>query len=129
MRLQLHQVILALLLLAAWSRADVTGMSSPVKKATIEVAIFAGGEGMTFYDECKREYEKLHPEVNVNLYGDPRIDDKLRVRIIEGHTPDLTNAIELRYHELIKAGRVQAFDEWLDEPSADTPGKTWRETF
>ena len=36
---------------------------------------------MDFYDQCKVEYEKLHPDVHVNLYGDPRIDDKLRVRI------------------------------------------------
>ncbi|HZZ42884.1 MAG TPA: extracellular solute-binding protein [Tepidisphaeraceae bacterium] len=98
-------------------------------RATIEVALFAGGEGMEFYEQCKRDYEALHPDVHVNLYGDPRIDDKLRVRIIEGHTPDLTNAIELKYHELIQAGRMQSFEPWLDQPSFDTPGKTWRQTF
>lgn len=105
------------------------GHGAEDSRTTIEVAIFAGGEGMDFYETCKVEYEKLHPEVHINMYGDPRIDDKLRVRIIEGHTPDLTNAIELKYHELIKAGRVQPYDPYLDQPSFDTPGKTWRETF
>ena len=116
------------LVIASLAGGSITAVSAP-KRATIEVAIFAGGEGMDFYEQCKAEYEKLHPDVHVNLYGDPRIDDKLRVRIIEGHTPDVTNAIELKYHELIKAGRLQPFDEWLGGPSFDTPGKTWRETF
>lgn len=111
--------------LAGLARVGRAGDERP----SIEVAIFAGGEGMEFYEACKAEYERIHPEVHVNLYGDPRIDDKLRVRIIEGHTPDLTNAIELKYHELIRAGRMRPFDDFLDQPSFDTPGKTWRQTF
>jgi raffinose/stachyose/melibiose transport system permease protein len=96
---------------------------------SIEIAIFEGGEGMQFYEECQREYGRLRPDVHVNLYGDPRIDDKLRVRVMEGRTPDVTNAWQIKYHELIQAGRMQPFDAWLDQPSFDTPGKTWRQTF
>src|SRR4051812_47046962 len=98
---------------------NVTGAAD----ATVEVALFEGGEGMEFYEDCQREYERLRPGVRLNVYGDPRIDDKLRVRIMEGRTPDLTNAWQLKYHELIQAGRMQAFDAWLDQPSFDTPGK------
>ena len=112
--------------LLAPATLHATQQASAPTRPSIEVAIFEGGEGMQFYEECQREYGRLRPEVDVNLYGDPRIDDKLRVRVMEGRTPDLTNAWQIRYHELIQAGRMEPFDAWLDQPSLDTPGKTWR---
>ena len=70
-------ILIFLLTLAAHARADITGVSSPIDQAPdrveIEVALFAGGEGLDFFELCAREYEKLNPHVKVNLYGDPRI--------------------------------------------------------
>lgn len=96
-------------------------------RTEIEVAIFAGGEGVDFFQTAAREYEKVNPKVKVNLYGDPRIEDKLRVRIIEGNVPDLTNAI-LAYHQLIEAGQIATIEPYLNKPSWDGDG-TWRDSF
>ena len=41
-------------------------------KKTIEVSFFEGGFGLTFFQDVARKYEKAHPGVKVNLWGDPR---------------------------------------------------------
>ena len=58
------------------------------RAATLEIPIFAGGYGTAFYEETAREFERLRPGTKLNVYGDPRIADKLRVRVIDGNLPD-----------------------------------------
>ena len=112
---------LALLILSPSSRAQSQS------KITIEIPVFAGGEGMTFFTDCAREYEKLHPDVDVNLYGDNRVDDKVRIRVLEGTLFDITNA-SLNWWGLIKRGDVEPLDAALDQTSWD--GDTsWRDSF
>lgn len=86
----------------------------------IEVPLFEGAEGLEFFSRCARDYERLHPGVSVDLYGDPRISDKVRVRLLEGTFPELTNA-NLNYWALLKNGDLLALDPWLDQG--------WREQF
>ena len=93
----------------------------------IEAPVFEGGEGLEFFLECARAYEKERPGVKVNLYGDPRIADKVRVRILEGSFPEITNA-GLNYWNLIRSGNVLALDEFLDQPNWEG-NATWRESF
>src|SRR5512147_2405710 len=50
----------------------------------IDVPLFLGGEGRDFYEQAARDYEKVRPNVRVNLYADPRITDRVRIRILEG---------------------------------------------
>jgi raffinose/stachyose/melibiose transport system permease protein len=113
-------------------------MSPPVSGATapaedqpgtvaIEMPVFEGGEGLSFFLNCARAYEKIRPDVKVNLYGDPRIADKVRVRILEGTFPEITNAT-LNYWALIKNGEIQPLDESLDGPNWEGDS-TWRESF
>ena len=112
--------ILAILLLASTARA------AP-QRTTIEVPIFEGGCGLTFFYEAARGYEKARPDVAVDLYGDPRIADKIRVRVLEGSYPEVTNA-GLNYWALIRNGQVQPLDEYLDGPNWEGD-KTWRQSF
>ena len=76
-------------------------------RTTIEVPIFEGGCGLTFFFEAARSYEEARPDVLVDLYGDPRIADKIRVRVLEGTYPEVTNA-GLNYWALIRNGQVPA---------------------
>ncbi len=96
-------------------------------RASIRVPIFEGGEGMDFFLQCARAYEKERPDVAVNLYGDPRIADKIRVRVLEGTFPEVTNA-RLNYWALIRNGDILALDEYLDGPNWEGDA-TWRDTF
>ena len=93
----------------------------------IEVPVFEGGEGMDFFLECARAYEKARPNVSVDLYGDPRIADKMRVRVLEGSFPEVTNA-QLNYWILIRNGSILPLDEYLDQPNWEGDA-TWRDTF
>ena len=52
---------------------------SAVEEIRIEVPIFEGGAGLDFFFLAAREYEKERPDVTVDLYGDPRIRDKVRM--------------------------------------------------
>lgn len=109
----------------------------PGQQVTVEIPVFEGGEGMDFFIECARAYEQQVPQVTVNgrqqpsvainLYGDPRIADKVRVRVLEGTFPAATNAF-INYWPLIKHGDIQALDEWMDGPNWEGDS-TWRDSF
>ncbi|HUU70155.1 MAG TPA: hypothetical protein VM186_11560, partial [Planctomycetota bacterium] len=87
---QLRRCAFAGIMFLAASCASAAAMAA--EPVTIDMPMFEGGEGLQFFTYCAREYEKLRPDVTVNLYGDPRIVDKLRVRILEGSYPEATNA-------------------------------------
>jgi raffinose/stachyose/melibiose transport system permease protein len=65
--------------------------------------------------------------VRVHLYGDPRIHEKVRIRVIGGDYPDATDAV-LPYARLIAAGRILDLAPALDGPAWDGTGR-WRDTF
>jgi len=94
---------------------------------TIEVAMFEGGEGLGFFLDCARAYEEIHPGTSVNLHGDPRISDKLRVRVLEGSFPEVICA-DLNFWKLIRNGDLMPFDEFLDQANWEGD-RTWRESF
>src|SRR5438552_10591331 len=105
-----------------------TSRAFATEKVRIEIPVFAGGEGMDFFIDCARDYEKLNPNVIVDLYGDSRIDDKVRIRVLEGTLFEITNATGLNWWGLIKRGDVEPLDEALDGPSWEAD-HTWRESF
>src|SRR5690606_8425042 len=75
-----------------------------------------------------RLFEAERPDVRINLYGDPRIQDKIRVRVIDGDLPDATFTPRLLWPALIEAGMVRELTPFLDGPNWE--GDTaWRETF
>src|SRR5580698_919336 len=80
---------------------------------TLDIPVFAGGNGTAFYEETARQFEALRPGVKINLYGDPRIDDKVCVRIIAGNYPDASNARYVPWPAVIRAGRVLDLKPWL----------------
>lgn len=100
---------------------------APTAAQPIEVALFEGGEGLEFYQAVAREYERLVPGSKVLLEGDPAIADKVRIRILEGHFPAVTNA-NVNIWSLLEHGHLQPLDEWLDGPAWDGT-RTWRQSF
>ncbi|HXA15014.1 MAG TPA: extracellular solute-binding protein, partial [Opitutaceae bacterium] len=103
---------------------DVAGRAG----VTLDIPVFAGGYGTAFYEETARQFEALRPGMKINLYGDPRIDDKVRVRIIAGNYPDATNAPYVPWPTVIRAGRVLDLKPWLDGPNWEGDA-CWRDTF
>ncbi|HXG23738.1 MAG TPA: extracellular solute-binding protein, partial [Chthonomonadales bacterium] len=96
------------------------------KIITIEVAIFEGGYGLDWFREIARRYEKLHPNVRIHLWGDPRVDEKIRPRILRHDPPDVANSM-LPTWKLIVAGKLYPLDEALDSPAYGQK-ITWRQS-
>ena len=96
-------------------------------KKLIEVSVFQGGYGIDFWQQTVAAYEKLHPEVKINIWGDPRNDEKLRPRFIAGTPPDLVYA-NLPIWILIGAKQCYPLNKYLDMPAFDRPQMTWRDS-
>lgn len=95
---------------------------------TLDIPIFAGGYGTAFYEETARAFEALRPGVTVKIYGDPRISDKLRVRMIDGNLPDASMPRDLLVPALARAGKIRDLTPYLDGPNWEGDAR-WRDTF
>ncbi len=114
---RLRLAISSLLLLLAGA-----GWSQP-----IEVALFEGGEGREFFQQAAQEYMELVAGSRIVLEADPRIADRVRLRILEGDFPAVTNA-SVNIWALIEKGEIQPLDSWLDGPAWDGEG-SWGDSF
>lgn len=94
---------------------------------TLDVPVFSGGFDIAFHQETARLFERERPGVRVNLYGDPRIADRVSVRVLSGDPPDLTDA-PLPWARLIAAGAVLDLTPHLDGPNWEGDAR-WRDTF
>jgi ABC-type sugar transport system permease subunit/ABC-type glycerol-3-phosphate transport system substrate-binding protein len=95
---------------------------------SLDVPVFEGGYGIGFYVDTARRFEELNPGVSVNVYGDPRIQDQLRVRIIDGHLPDAAWVPYILWPSLIRAGRILDLRPFL--AGKNWEGDTrWEDTF
>ena len=106
----------------------VFSLTATLAATELDVPIFAGGYGTAFYEETAREFEALRPGVSVKLYGDPRISDKLRVRIIDGNLPDIALPRDLLIPVLARAGKLRDLTPYLDGPNWEGDAR-WRDTF
>ncbi len=97
-------------------------------RVEIEVPIFEGGYGVKFFEETVRQFEALRPDIKVNLYGDPRIMDKIRIRLMEGTTPDATDAPGLPWPNLIRNGKILDLAPYMNGPNWENDAR-WRDTF
>ena len=74
-----------------------TGCSVEDEKAgpriELEVAVFEGGYGIDWHKSVARQYEQMHPDVKIDLWGDPRVDEKLKLRILRRNPADLVGCI------------------------------------
>jgi ABC-type sugar transport system permease subunit/ABC-type glycerol-3-phosphate transport system substrate-binding protein len=115
------------LLLAAAATGGELPRGASTALLRLEVPVFVGGYGIAFFEETARKFEAQRPGVAVHLHGDPRIADKVRIRVIEGRPPDATDA-NLLWPALIEAGRVLDLTPYLDGPNWENDAR-WRDTF
>ena len=95
----------------------------------IEVASFQGGFGIDFFERSAREYERLHPDVKIRLWGHPHAWEQLMPRFASGKPPDLFwPGAEMNLWEMIKGGQLLAWDSYLQQPAIG-PDKKWIDTF
>jgi N-acetylglucosamine transport system substrate-binding protein len=93
---------------------------------TLEVAVFEGGYGIQWHKSVARDYERLHPGIRINLWGDPRVDEKIKPRILRHNPPDLASCT-LPVWKLIVANKLAPLDDTLQSP-AYGQNRPWRDT-
>jgi raffinose/stachyose/melibiose transport system permease protein len=94
----------------------------------LDVPVFEGGYGTAFYEETARRFEGLRPGVRVHVYGNPRIQDQIRVRIIDGQLPDAAAAPYILWTALARNGKLMDLTPYLDGRNWEGDAR-WGETF
>jgi raffinose/stachyose/melibiose transport system permease protein len=94
----------------------------------LDVPIFSGGYGTAFYEETARLFEAERPDITVNVYGDPRISDKIRVRMIDGNPPDVSLPRDLLIPTLARADKLRDLTPFLEGPNWEGDAR-WGDTF
>src|SRR5690554_4562151 len=122
-------VIVAILLFASTGCGNKQSAKSSSGKIELEVASFQGGYGLDFFEYAAREYEKTHPNVKINVWGNPRIWEKLRTRFLNNDVPDLCwPGWGMDVWALVANGQVMEMDKYL-ETKAYGQDKKWIDTF
>ena len=102
--------------------------SDSVKR--VEVAVFEGGYGIEWHKKVAAEYTKQFSAkgVVIGLWGEPRVVEKIKPRLLRGDPPDLVVATGVPMWLLIGAGKLVPFDAALRQPAfgADVP---WGDLF
>lgn len=100
------------------------------EKRNLEIASFTGGYNeLAQVKKVAAEYEKVNENVEVEVWGGPRVWEKVRPRIISGDPPDLAApSFGFDFWSAIYEGEVMPLDEAL-ESSAYDQDKPWKDTF
>ncbi len=98
--------------------------------ALVEVAVFEGGYGIGWHQKIAQQFndERRAQGVQVSLWGDPRVQDKIKPRLLRRDPPDLLLMHQLPFWLLVSAGKVLPLDEALNQPAYGAE-KPWRECF
>ncbi len=102
-----------------------------IGKEKLEVAVFEGGYGIDFFQEVGEQFEVLHPDVEVEVWGNPRIGEQLRPRFIAGNPPDVVYPIgpaPIDVWQLIHLNKAYPLNDVLDSPAIGAEG-TFGDTF
>jgi ABC-type sugar transport system permease subunit/ABC-type glycerol-3-phosphate transport system substrate-binding protein len=101
---------------------------APLRAAELDIPVFYGGYGLSFYEETARLFEAERPGVKVNLYGDPRVTDRVRIRIVTGDLPDAVFPRELLIPALARAGKIRDLTPYLEGPNWEGDAR-WGDSF
>jgi N-acetylglucosamine transport system substrate-binding protein len=98
--------------------------------APVEMAVFEGGYGIQWHQKIARQFnqENTARGIKVNLWGDPRVIEKVKPRLLRGDPPDLMIMNFLPIWRLVAADKLYTLNGALDMP---LPGhdRPWREEF
>ena len=92
--------------------------------------MFEGGYGITWHQKVAAEYTAAHADegVRIRLWGEPRMAEKIKPRILRGDPPGLMIDNRLPLWLMISTGKLLPFDEVLDRPAHGSI-VPWRDLF
>lgn len=99
------------------------------EKTDLEVASFQGGYGIDWLEKISKEYEELHPNVKVKVWGNPRVWEQLRPRFVAGTPPDVcAPGWGFDFWAAIYENKIRPLDEALNSKAYDQD-EMWKEIF
>lgn len=115
------------------SEAPKTGAAAGEKPAKLagklEVAAFKGGYGIDFYEATAKEFGQKHPELKIEVWGNPRVWEQLKPRFVGDDPPDLVfPGWGFDHWAAADEGQLLDLGPALDGPAAEGGGK-WRDSF
>jgi len=122
----------ALSLASLFSGCDaiVRDSTDPSVTSPVEMAVFEGGYGIDWHQKIAGRFNeaKAGEGIKVDLWGDPRVIEKVKPRLLRGNPPDLMLMNHLPIWRLVAADKLYPLNEALDQP---LPGddRPWRERF
>jgi len=122
----LKKILVLLLCLISVACTRVETADKGTKR--FEVALFEGAFSLFYYRQMEKQYEALIPGLDIQMWGSPRVSDKVRPRILRRDPPDVVLA-DLPVWLLVKGKRLQPLDPWLDQPAYGQREGRWRDTF
>jgi N-acetylglucosamine transport system substrate-binding protein len=127
------RLVAGIIILLAFAIAAVWAVSRPIAPqgtASLEVACFYGGYGGEWYKHVVDSFQSTQDDpITIDFWLDPRVNVKLRPRLLQKNPPDLVYDPNLPNWKLIRAGEYASFDDALDSPAWGKPDVTWRQTF
>ena len=114
--------------LAAFALLLAAAAAPGAQRGALDIPVFEGGYGTAFYRDAARRFEELRPGVRVHVYGDPRIQDQLRIRMIDGDLPDAAWVPYVLWPALIREGKVADLGKYLAGPNWEGDAR-WGDTF
>ena len=113
--------------MAVLAGCDAIRRAPDAERDGLEVAVFEGGYGIGWHRSVAEAFE-AETGMPVDLWGDPRLDDKLKPRLLRGDPPDVILAHHLPLWLLIASDAVHPLNDSLQLPA---PGSAtpWGEAF
>ncbi|MBI1317543.1 MAG: extracellular solute-binding protein [Candidatus Hydrogenedens sp.] len=124
--------LLTLVLCISLSACDLVRPAGDdrVDAQTLEVALFEGGYGIDWHVEAAESWNALQPAdgVQAEIWGDPRVREKLKPRFLRGNPPDLMLTHYMPIWLLVTADKLVPFNEALELAGYGGEG-TWGSQF
>lgn len=100
------------------------------EEVTLKFGIFDGGTGTGYVEAGIKAFEKLYPNVTIEMTASPDIQTLIDTKIGAGDDEDMFDLFctnNINWRDLVIAGKLEALDEVWEYELADTPGVTIRE--
>lgn len=97
----------------------------------VEVAIFKGAFGVDWHQGIAERFneENKHRNIRIELWGDPRLANILKPRLLRGDPPDLILEERLPLWLLIGLGKLHPFTEALAQPAPGDDVQSWEDHY
>jgi N-acetylglucosamine transport system substrate-binding protein len=127
---RLKITLLATTCLMALSCDAIRPANQDLAANEIEVALFEGGYGIKWHQSITEQYNLANAgtPLSVRVWGDPRVNQKVKPRILRGTPPDMMHDRNLPIWLLMAQGKLHSFNDALDLPAPGGEG-AWRDQF